>query len=231
MFNFMENMMQIGNAHTVGNSNKVQVAIGRLEELQSFGDRPAMARGLPEDMPFLTFPLKAREAACIPSSVGSFCFGLGRIQLSDRMLMTMRLQLEGTQFYWVAEMTDPELWAAIDMWRKYERLPIGLKVDNGDGWGAIFLETRFHNRTLRDEIYRAAPQRDATAHDWREMAGLVTGFIQQQATTDIDHVPLQHVFASALLTKQYANVAEEELLVRKPVFVRSADGVGGVLLG
>ncbi|KVO49736.1 hypothetical protein WT67_26680 [Burkholderia stagnalis] len=63
------------------------------------------------------------------------------------------------------------------------------------------------------------------------MAGLVTGVIQQQATTDIDHVPLQHVFACALLTKQYANFAEQEPLVRKPVFVRNANGVGGVWLG
>ena len=227
----MGKMMKVRNAYTVGNSNKVQVAIGRLEELQSFGNRPAMARELPENMPFLTFPLKTHEARCIPSSVENFNFGLGHMQLSDRMLMTMRLQLEGTQFYWVAEMTDPELWAAIDMWRKYERLPIGLKVLNADGWAAKFLEVCFHDRPLRDEIYRAAPQRDATVHDWHEMAGLVTGVVQQQATTDIDHVPLQHVFACALLTKQYANFAEQEPLVRKPVFVRNANGVGGVWLG
>ncbi|BAX64090.1 hypothetical protein [Burkholderia stabilis] len=42
--------MKVRNAYTVGNSNKVQVAIGQLEEVQSFGNRPAMARGLPENM-------------------------------------------------------------------------------------------------------------------------------------------------------------------------------------
>jgi hypothetical protein len=63
------------------------------------------------------------------------------------------------------------------------------------------------------------------------MAGLVTGYIQMQATTDINHIPLQHVFASALLTKQYEDVAEKETLVKKPVVVQRADGNGVVILG
>jgi len=52
-----------------------------------------------------------------------------------------------------------------------------------------------------------------------------------QATTDINHIPLQHVFASALLTKQYEDVAEKETLVKKPVVVQRADGNGVVILG
>ncbi|MFP3588523.1 hypothetical protein SCB29_33550 [Paraburkholderia sp. SIMBA_055] len=223
--------MNARNAHNAGPIGKSPVALGRLQALRSLSARPKMAQGLPDDMPFLTFPLKAHQARCLPTSVQNFNFGLGHMQLSDRMLMTMRLQLESTQLYWIAEMTDPELWAAIDMWRKYERLPIGIMIDNGDGWGAMFLETRFFNEQLRDEKYRAAPQREATAHDWHEMAGLVTGYIQMQATTDINHIPLQHVFASALLTKQYEDVAEKATLVKKPVVVQRADGNGVVILG
>ncbi|OYD73838.1 hypothetical protein [Paraburkholderia hospita] len=223
--------MNARNAHNAGPFGKSPVALGRLEELQSLSVRPKMAHGLPDDMPFLTFPLKAHEARCLPTSVQNFNFGLGHMQLSDRMLMTMRLQLESTQLYWIAEMTDPELWAAIDTWRKYERLPIGLKIDKGGAWDAMFLETPFFNEQLRDEKYRAAPQREATAHDWHEMAGLVTGYVQMQATTDIDHISLKHVFASALLTKQYADVAEQETLVKKPVIIQRADGQGVVILG
>jgi hypothetical protein len=52
-----------------------------------------------------------------------------------------------------------------------------------------------------------------------------------QATTDINHIPLQHVFASALLTKQCEDVAEKETLVKKPVVVQRADGNGVVILG
>jgi len=206
--------------------NKVTVAIGSIQELQSLGCRPEMAHGLPDDMPFLIFPLKPREANCLSENVENLNFGFGHIELVDRVLMTMRLQLEMTQLYWVAEMTDPNLWAAIDMWRKYERLPIGLAVDKGDRWGAMFLEIDFRNMKLKDEIYRAAPRREATAQDWHEIAGLVTGFIQQQASTDIEHLPLQHVFASALLTDHYAEVAKEEIVIRRPAFVRRADGLG-----
>lgn len=190
-----------------------------------------MAQGLPDDMPFLTFPLKQHEARCIPTVSERVSFGIGHMQVSDRMLMTMRLQINGTQLYWIAEMTAPELWSAIDMWRKYGRLPIGLKIDKGNGWGAMFLETDFYTETLKDEKYRAAPRREATAHDWHEMAGLVTGYVQMQATTDIDDIPLQHVFASALFTKQYHGVADKEPLIKKPVIVHTADGQGVVVLG
>lgn len=223
--------MKGSEAYSAGQRRQVPVALGRLEPLHSLGERPKSAAGLPDDMPILTFPLKAYEARCVPTNPKSMCFGFGHMELSDRMLMTIRLQFEGTQLYWIAEMTDPELWAAIDMWRKYERVPVGLKIDNGGNWSLAFVNIDWAIKTLRDEKYRAAPQRDATAQDWHEMSGLVTGYVQRQATTDIDGTQLQHVFASALLTNQYEMVANEEgPLVRKLVTVRAADGNGAVVL-
>ncbi|MFP3693623.1 hypothetical protein SB784_36710, partial [Burkholderia sp. SIMBA_048] len=79
--------MKARNAFNAGLSGKPPVAIGRLEELRSFSERPNMAQGLPDDMPVLTFPLTVREARCIPASVQDFTFGLGYMQIADRMLM------------------------------------------------------------------------------------------------------------------------------------------------
>lgn len=50
---------------------------------------------------------------------------LGTCNCPTECIMTMRFQVNGTQLYWIAEMTDPALWAAIDMLRKYECVPIG----------------------------------------------------------------------------------------------------------
>jgi len=223
--------MKGNNAMAAEQRRQVPVALGRLEPLNSFGERPKVAAGLPDDMPVLTFPLKAYEARCLPTNPKSMRFGCGHLELSDRMLMTIRLQFEGTQLYWIAEMTDPELWAAIDMWRKYERVLVALKIENGNSWSVAFVNIDCAAKTLRDEKYRAGPQREATEQDWREMAGLATGFVQGQATTDINGIPLQYVFASVLLTKQYEKVATgEESLVRKLVTVRAADGNGVVVL-
>ncbi|WP_321845869.1 hypothetical protein [Paraburkholderia bannensis] len=223
--------MKERNAFNAGFGGKSPVAIGRLEELRSWRGCPDLKEGLPEDMPFLTFPLTPHEARCIPNLTKEYCFMFGQMQLSDRMLMTMRLQLDGNMFYWIAEMTDPAVWAAIDMWRKYERLPIGLKVDNGDGWSPMFLDLGFTNKTLSFEKYRAAPRREPTAHDLYEMVGLVTGYVQMQATTDFEHIPLQRVFASVLLTEQYEGVASHEPMVKKPVMVLRPDGMGATILG
>ncbi|SFU26425.1 hypothetical protein [Paraburkholderia aspalathi] len=205
-------------------SGLVPVALGRLEELSSFGDRPKMAAGLPDDMPFLTFPLRLSEARCLGTSGERGNFGFGHIELEDGMLMTIRLQLDGVLFYWLAEMTDPELWAAIDKWRGAGRVPIGLKIDKGGRWDIAFLSMGIGPSLLTDEKYRAAPRRVVTAHDWRAMSGLSTGFVPLQATTDIPGVPLEHVFASALLTEQFEAVAYEELLVKKPVVVKAPHG-------
>jgi hypothetical protein len=210
-------------------SNKHPVALGRLEKLNSLSCRPDMAAGFPEDMPFLTFPLNEREGRCLTDDMRRVNFGLGHIELEDRMLMTMRLQLEGTQLYWIAEMTDPELWAAVDMWRKHERVFFGLNVKDGNGWHTLYAGIDFRNERLRDEIYRAGAQREATAYDWHEMAALVTGFLQKHATTDIPGVPLKHVFASVLLTQQYEGVAKEGMLMKKLVTVRA--GQWDVILG
>jgi hypothetical protein len=200
------------------------VALGRLEELKSFSVRPKVAVGLPDDCPVLTFPLRAREYRCLGSNHGRCNFGFGHMELEDGMLMTMRLQLDGVQFYWLAEMTDPELWAAIDMWRSVQRVPFGLKIENGDTWGIAFGAVDCAIDNLTDEKYRAGPQRIVTARDWKAMAGLVTGVVQMQATTDIPDISLRHVFASALLTKQFEEVAGREPLVKKPVIVKSLHG-------
>jgi len=93
------------------------VAIGTLEKLQSLRPKPNQAAGLPGDIPVLTCPVPSTDAHCLASNYSQSRFGFGRIQLEDGWLMTIRLQLGDLQIYWLAEMTDPEVWAAIDMWR------------------------------------------------------------------------------------------------------------------
>jgi hypothetical protein len=212
-----ENQMQAG---------RVPVALGRLEELSSFDNRPEILAGLSEDMPILTFPLRESEATCIKlmREGGSPNFGFGHMELTDGRLMTMRLQVGGVQFYWLAEMTDSELWAAIDKWRSAQRVPIGLKIDRGDTWGIVFLSVDKVFGRLTDEKFRAGPPRVVTAHDWHSMSGLATSFVQRQATSDIQGVPLERVFAGALMTEQFEKVAYQEPLVKKLTVVKSSRG-------
>ncbi|MGT2476651.1 hypothetical protein [Paraburkholderia terrae] len=210
----------------------VPVALGRLEELKSFEATFKQAAGLPGDIPVLTFPLRQSEFRCVSQQQqGAGNFGFGRVELEDGLLMSMRLQMGGVQFYWLAEMTDPELWAAIDMWRRYQRIPIALKIEKGNNlWDMAFLTMDIEAEPMRDEKYRCAPRRVATPHDWKTISALVTGFMQMQATTDIPGIPLEHAFAAGLLTKQFEGVAEQEPLVKKAVIVKTTDG-GRLLIG
>ncbi|WP_245253872.1 hypothetical protein [Paraburkholderia sp. LEh10] len=198
------------------------VPLGRLEELQSFDERPELARGLPGNIPVLTFPLRLSEAQCLSRNYRGYHFGFGHVETGDGMLLTMRLQLETLQFYWIAQMTDPELWAAIDMWRQEQRIPIGLKIQSGKAWDISFLFLDVPLPTpLTAEKHRCAPQRVVTPHDWKCMAALTGGLMQIQATSDIPGIPLEHVFASALLTQQFEGVAGKEPLIKMPMVIKA----------
>lgn len=61
----------------------------------------------------------------------------------DNRIMTIRLQVGGTQVYWLADMTDPEVWSAIDVWTNAEKFPFALEFESGKK-GTVFLgPTRF----------------------------------------------------------------------------------------
>lgn len=205
-------------------AGKRAVALGRLEELASFKTTFKQAAGLPGEIPVLTFPLRLSEFQCLSATSGPGNFGFGHVELDDGMLMTMRLQLGAVQFYWLAEMTDPELWAAIDMWRRFQRVPVCLKIEKSKIlWDYAFVTWDVKLDAMKDEKYRYAPRRVVTPHDWHAIAGL-TDIVRDRATTDIPGVPLQHAFASALLTKQFEEVSQQETKVKKLVVVKGVNG-------
>jgi hypothetical protein len=73
--------------------NEPMVAVGRLEKLWTLRKGSSPATGLPGDIPVLTCPIAASDALCLESNNRQSCFGFGRIQLDESVLMTIRLQL------------------------------------------------------------------------------------------------------------------------------------------
>jgi hypothetical protein len=102
------------NDFEVFDMNPSLIALGRLERLQSFEPRPKQSIGLPGDLPVLTCPVAANDADCFNMKDGQFSFGFGTIRMQHGLVQSIRVQLNDVQIFWLADMTDPEVWAALE---------------------------------------------------------------------------------------------------------------------
>lgn len=189
--------------------------IGKLEELQSLGTQFKQARGLPGNLPVLTCPISEEEGPLLQSHYNRTTFGFGCIELGDgSKLQTIRAQMGGLQFYWVADMVDPEVWAAIDMWRTVGRVPLLFRIENGESWDAMFFVADAITGTLRNEAFRNSMDSASSASTVAALLRLVSsGLLQAGATTDIPGVPLRHVFVNALVTERMSQFVDPSKVV------------------
>jgi hypothetical protein len=182
--------------------NPSLIAIGRLEPLSSFNSRPKLSIGLPSDMPVLTCPVAAIDADCFGMRNADVNFGFGTIQLKTGLVQSIRVQVGDVQIFWLADMTDPEVWAAIDKWRHAKHAPVQFDVrgEPGEHGHSVFLKAGVPLGTYRNEAFRDVPPPPAESI-WRAMTDLAdSGMLQQQAESDIEGIPLRRVFVNVLLT-------------------------------
>ncbi|CAE6836555.1 hypothetical protein R69619_06812 [Paraburkholderia nemoris] len=216
------------NDFAVSDMNPSFIGIGRLELLQSFESRPNQAIGLPGDMPVLMCPVAASDADCFAMKEGRGNFGFGTIQLRQGLVQSIRVQVNDVQIYWLADMTDPEVWAAIDKWRKAKEALVQFNVRGqpGEPGHSVFLKPGVPQGTYRNEQFRNGPAPSAQ-HIWDGMATLAqTGILEQQAESDIEGVPLRRVFVNLLLTERFKPCVDVNEMVEKPVHVQPVFGQG-----
>lgn len=189
--------------------------MGALEELQSLGAQFEQARGLPGNLPVLSCPISEGQKHLLGSQDGRSNLGFGCINLGDgSKLQTIRFQMGGLQFYWVADMVDPEVWAAIDMWRTVGSMPLLFRIENGKDWDAKFGVISGPTGSLRNEAFRSAVDSVSTASTVTGLFRLVSsGRLQAEATTDIPGVPLRHVFVNVLVTERVRQFVDRSAMV------------------
>lgn len=181
------------------------VGIGGLVELRSLDVRPKQTIGMPIDTPVLACPLAPTDTHLLSKCNGKANFGFGCITREDGLLMTIRAQIGGLQIYWIAEMTDREVWAAIDKWKKVKRVPVMLETHEGDRIDQVFGVFDLPLGTLRNEAHRHGPVPVPTARGLHSIVSYVgSGILQMRAETDMPGVPLQQVLANVILTARFA---------------------------
>jgi hypothetical protein len=73
-------------------------------------------------------------------------FGFGTIRLRQGLMQSIRVQVNDVQIYWLADMTDPEVWDAIDKWREGKRALVRFNVrgQRGESGTRYFSSQEFH---------------------------------------------------------------------------------------
>jgi len=204
-------------------------AAGSLNPARVFRKESKLARALPPALPVLTCPVEQSDQRILMGlRMRQHCFGFGSVPMTGDKVMTIRLQLDGLQVYWLADMSDPEVWAAIDAWRKAGKIPFCFG---------------FASRTKQDcmlgtiDIAAEAPKiskfRDRVTPEipegiWDQMADLATsGLMQIQATSDIPGVALEHVLVNVLATKRLRERTGVEFFPQKPMLTTTGSAGAG----
>ncbi|MEN8503602.1 MULTISPECIES: hypothetical protein [Paraburkholderia] len=190
------------------------VATGELLPLRSLRDRPKFSDGMPDDTPVLVFPVAPYEAPLLSKPVENACFGCGLVPLVDGCFMTMRYQMDDLQVCWVAQMTDPEVWSAIESWKRVGRVIILFSIHDADGSRrGLISAVDVENHRLVNEKFRY-PEGAPTVNTWHQMSSLVrSGLLQLVATSDIEGVPLRHVLMGVLVTQRLEAILGKTPLV------------------
>ncbi|RKR36246.1 hypothetical protein [Paraburkholderia sp. BL17N1] len=210
------------NGIEVFDMNPSFIAIGRLELLQSFESRPNQAIGLPGDMPVMMCPVAASDADCFATKEGRVNFGFGAIQLRQGLVQSIRVQINDVQTYWLTDMTDPAVWAALDKWRKAKQALVQFNVrgEPGELGHSVFLKPGVPQGAYRNEQFRNGPAPSAR-HIWAAMSALAhSGILEQQAESDIEGITLRRVFVNLLLTKRFVPCVDANQMVEKPAHVQ-----------
>jgi hypothetical protein len=132
------------------------------------------------------------------------------------------LQVNDVQIYWLTDMLDPEVWAAIDKWRKAKEALVQFNVrgEPGEPGHSVFLKPGVPRGTYRNEQFRngLAP---SPQHIWDGMVALAqSGILEQQAESDIEGIPLRRVFVNLLFTERFAKCVDINRVVEKPMNVK-----------
>jgi hypothetical protein len=190
-----------------------------LQPNSKFYANSLWARQIPSDLPVLVLELSKQEFKGMRHQGGRGSFGFGHIPFrttdgNKRHVMTMRLQTEATQCYWLADTADEEIWKAIDAWKKQKLVPFVLRCGNK----MMYTTTSYHPQGWADDKFRTEVCPEPSLQYWEIATSLASsGLVSAQATSDIRGVSLKNVVVSVLVTKRlrrFANEGDADIALR-----------------
>jgi hypothetical protein len=172
------------------------------------------AKSLPPEVLCLTTVLSRDQFAALEKNQnGGGGFGLGSVPVLNDDVMTIRFQLGAAQFYWLADMSDPQTWKAVDYWQTLGCVPMGFASFEGKRHKYMFLQAPWPVENAIVNRFRGRQTEAARAEIWEDISSLAkSGLMERSATTDIPGIALKKVVVNVLMTKRLGNHATQTVM-------------------
>lgn len=202
------------NEQVVVEKRPAPYAIGSLKSLQSIKYKPSFATGFAPEFPVLTLPIEEVDVDLFRSKDARIGFGSSLFEWGDVLLRCLCLQVEGTQFFWLADATDPEILNAIDYWTHAKEVLLRIEVQGQ--WGAegrsLFLCPPLLDGSFDNQHHNnPAPEADIA---WEHILDVAEcGFVILTARSCDASVPLQRVHQCVLRTKRFEHFVDDCVMI------------------
>jgi hypothetical protein len=195
----------------VGNDELFQ--FGTLLPLWAFKPRPAQTSGLPDSTPMLTCAVTNDEADCLETACSDSYFTFEWVKTDDFISLNICLYLGDTRVYWVVDISDPDVYEAIELWKRAGKVPIAFFARDGEVQRQLYHIAPMPPFNPKVGTYWSEPCHEPTARRWEAMTELLNAWRRLPDITEvIVGTPLRHAMGNVLLTKRWERLASEGIV-------------------
>ncbi|SAL78855.1 hypothetical protein [Caballeronia telluris] len=200
------------NAAVSGNEGLFQ--FGTLLPLWTFRPRPKITYGLPDGTPVLTCTVTKEEADCLKTDHSESSIGFEWVRTDDFITLNICLYLGESRVYWVVDICDPEIYEAIELWKRAGQIPIAFFVRQSETQRQLYHTVGMPPFNPKVGTLWTDPDHKPTAGRWEAMTELLDAWRRLTGTRElVAGITLQQVLGNVLLTKRWERLARRGLLV------------------
>ncbi|REG51063.1 hypothetical protein B0G80_7547 [Paraburkholderia sp. BL6669N2] len=180
-------------------------AVGDITNLQQLSEfnTSELADGLPADFPVLRCPIPTDGASFLPTGDIRYEMNIACLPANDLPVMTMLLQLNDVQIYWLADFTDPEVRAAYNRWKEAGRLPVLLDFNEGNKRDCTLCVPEISRKRLEFEDLHGFKKDAPADYVWKIMTKIAdSGLLQHVAVSVLPEFRLESMLVNLLATKR-----------------------------
>jgi len=182
---------------------------GTLVPLWLFKPRPRKLGKLRENTPVLTCSAPASITDLLTSGQEEACLTFGSYEFAASVFI--RLRVRDVELHWLVDISDPEVWEAIDMWKTAGRVPVLFETGYAGQECLTFGAFDMPPNTDPFEYHGWFGKGDEPdAFIWDGMVALAEGGpLQSDQISELPVVPFRASFTMVVLTQRWQKYLNE----------------------
>ncbi|WP_413658043.1 hypothetical protein [Paraburkholderia phenoliruptrix] len=194
---------------------------GTLLPVWTFRPRPEQTCGLPDETPVLTCAVTNKEADCLETERSDSHFTFEWVRTDDFISLNICLHLGHTRVYWVVDISDPEVYEAIELWKRAGKVPIAFFVREGEVRRQLYHVALMPPFNPEVGAHWSDARHKPTERRWEAMTVLLDTWRRLPYITKvIVGTPLRHALGNVLLTKRWERLAREGIITNSTKTMR-----------